>query len=183
MENGKLRRAALIHIATIFPLSLQQGFSLVGVGWHTLVSPFTSAVIYTAVGLSTGQQRQKRGLNKLWATSPSLFRGGEESLAVGLLLLVWEEGQEAWGEVSTFSAYLTFSCLMFRNSTRLSGSQRRGSTQIHGGSAYTNQEEFPTFKVARPLIIWQYITCIISLRSCGDVSLSKQTFSPCWADP
>lgn len=59
------------------------------------------------------------------------------------------------GGVSTFSAYLTFSCLIFRNSTRLDGSGRwreRGGVEILGRSAYMNQEEFPILTLAEPLI-------------------------------
>lgn len=86
------------------------------------------------------------------------FMGEEESSCVCLLLLVGEEGHEAWGEVSTFSAYLTFSCLMFRNSTRLVGSQRWGSTKTHGRSLYMNHKEFPILILAGPSRTQQYIS-------------------------
>lgn len=44
-------------------------------------------------------------------------------------------------------------------------------------SAYMNQEEFPILILAEPLIIRQYITCIISPLGCRIVSVSQHSFS------
>lgn len=170
-----------VHMAMIFHLPVWHGYTFFSRAvWLATVSHFSLTVVYTTVGLFTGQQAHKeRG----WAgcVQQALSFLSQESVAVGLSLLVWEESQEAWGEVSTFSAYLTFSCLIFRNSTRLDGSQRWGSTQIHGRSAYTNQEEFPILTLAEPLIIWQYIPCVIC-PGCRFVSVSQQSVFHCYAD-
>lgn len=136
-------------------------------------------VVYTVLGLFTQQQGKKGGLNRLRATNHLVFWRRGVKHCCWLVAACLKGRPEAWGEVSTFSAYLTFSCLMFRNSTRLIGSQRWGSTQIQSRSAYMNQEEFPILILSRPLIIRQYITCIISLLGCRIISIS-QLFPQCF---
>lgn len=92
-----------------------------------------------------------------------VFRGGKESSVVDLLLLVWEEDQEAWGEVSTFSAYLTFSCLMCRNSTRLGGPgkhsdpQKDRLTQIQTNSLINTGNINMTVHQLHYLTAWWYM--------------------------
>lgn len=112
---------------------------------YSFTELFTLKVNLFADSCGKKNVRTDRAQQKL-----QFFMGKEESVSVCLLLLVGEEGQEAWGEVSTFSAYLTFSCLMFRNSTRLIGSQRWGSTKTHSRSLYMNHKEFPILILAGP---------------------------------
>lgn len=123
---------------------------------------------------TTGDKKEGR-IGSVCNKPSSFSEVGRKMLPLACLCLSERKGRGAWGEVSTFSAYLTCSCLMFRNSTRLNGSRRRGSTRIHRGSAYMNLEEFPILILARPLTIRQFIINTISLLSCRIVSISQYT--------
>lgn len=147
-RTGKLQlwRTALTHIAMIFHLPLQHGYTLFAV-WQAAISP----VVYTVLGLFTWQNRHNE--QTLHATSPLVFRmAGRKALPLACRCLSERKARSPGARcpLSVHTLPSAASCFVTQHDSRvtemgkhsdpqqISLHESRGISYINTGKAINN---------------------------------------------